>query len=189
MKKLLFLLSVLAPFAPSRTLAQEASVEKSLWQVQTSFLDIWGSNERRLTSQLTLRGEAGFTGYFWYGSFYPKSGFAIVPVLTVEPRWYYNLEKRSRMGKPTDGNSANFLAFSTSFYPRWFLISNYRNVESVNQLELSALWGIRRSWKWVNFEVAPGVRYYYAFAKAVGYERNEGRFTIAARLRVGINLR
>lgn len=39
--------------------SQNASVEKSVFGIQTGFLGIWGHNETKLTNQIALRSEIG----------------------------------------------------------------------------------------------------------------------------------
>jgi hypothetical protein len=46
-------------------------------------------------------------------------------VLTADPRWYYNLNKRVSKSKSIDRNSRNFHSLKTSYHPDWFVISNY----------------------------------------------------------------
>ena len=74
--------------------AQNASVEKSVLGIQTGFLGIWAHNESRLSNKIALRSEIGFDAGYQSGFFYPEDVFFLAPVLTLEPRFYYNLNKR-----------------------------------------------------------------------------------------------
>ena len=40
--------------------AQNASVEKTVFGIQTGFLGIWGHNESKLSNTIALRSELGF---------------------------------------------------------------------------------------------------------------------------------
>ena len=40
--------------------SQNASIEKSLYGIQTGFFGIWAHNETKLTNQIALRSEIGF---------------------------------------------------------------------------------------------------------------------------------
>ncbi len=44
----------------------------------------------------------------------------MTPVITAEPRWYYNLNKRVSKSKNIEGNSGNFISLKTSYHPDWF---------------------------------------------------------------------
>lgn len=45
--------------------SQNASVEKSVFCIQTGFLGIWLHNETKLTNQIALRSEIGFDSGIW----------------------------------------------------------------------------------------------------------------------------
>jgi hypothetical protein len=78
--------------------AQDTSVEKSIFGIQTGFSGIWINNESRLSNSLALRSEIGIENDFAVGDHYSGAGFILQPVLTIEPRYYYNLEKRNADG-------------------------------------------------------------------------------------------
>ncbi|WP_031427030.1 hypothetical protein [Flavimarina sp. Hel_I_48] len=166
--------------------AQNVSVEQSIYGIQTGILGIWVHNESRLADQIALRSEVGFDAGLWGGSFYDKTGYAATPVLTLSPRWYYNLKRRAEKSKRTNGNSANFLALKTSFRPDWFVISNYDNVSYVSDFSIVPTWGIRRNiGAHFNYEAGLGVGYIYYFAKAAGYDENESAGVVNLHLRIG----
>lgn len=160
MKKNLFLLSII--FTASSIFAQEnqtASVEKSIFGVQTGLLGIWGNNESRLTNQLSLRSEIGMDmGVLIGGN--SDDGFVLIPVLRIEPRWYYNLEKRSGKGKSISKNSGNFFTLSTTYNPDWFSLSNSDNIKVISSIAIIPKWGIKRTYgKSFTFETGIGVGY------------------------------
>ncbi|MCW2120384.1 hypothetical protein [Flavobacterium sp. 7A] len=180
------ILMVAVCFSTFLAKAQEASVEETTYGIQTGLLGIWAHREEKLTNQIALREEIGFDGGFWSGSFYPKNGFLLTPVITLEPRWYYNLNKRVRKGRNIDGNSGNYLSLKTSYHPNWFVISNYDNVEIADQISFVPTWGIRRNvGKHFTYETGIGIGYQYIFAKSVGYQKNEGQTTVNLNLRLG----
>ena len=106
------------------TKAQKASVEKSTFGIQTGVLGIWAHREVKLSNQIALRAELGMNAGIWGGSFYPKTGYLMTPVITLEPRWYYNISKRENKGKYTAGNSANFITVAVKYYPDIFVLGN-----------------------------------------------------------------
>ncbi|MEP5340750.1 MAG: hypothetical protein ABJL44_00120 [Algibacter sp.] len=89
--------------------SQNASVEQSTYGIQTGLLGLWEHREVKLSNQIALRAEIGVNAGIWGGTFYPKTGYLLTPVITLEPRWYYNLNKRVSRSKNIDGNSGNFL--------------------------------------------------------------------------------
>ena len=119
---------------PQEENSARASVEKSTFGIQSGLLGVWAHNELKLSDQIALRTEVGFNAGIWGGAFYPKTGYAMLPVITAEPRWYYNLEKRVRKSRDIAGNNGNFVSLQTSYRPDWFLISNYDNVTTFNTL-------------------------------------------------------
>ncbi|MFY7937041.1 MAG: hypothetical protein ACOVOQ_06685 [Flavobacterium sp.] len=144
--------------------SQTASVEKSTYGIQTGLLGIWVHNEMKLTNQIALRTELGMNAGIFGGDFYPKTGFLMTPVITAEPRWYYNLEKRQSKSKNIDGNSGNFVSLQTSYHPNWFVISNYDNLQTFNLITIIPTWGIKRNiGKHFTYEASIGVGYGYQF--------------------------
>ncbi|MBX2966374.1 MAG: hypothetical protein KF845_09530 [Cyclobacteriaceae bacterium] len=183
MKKLLILifcgLSIIAK-------SQTASVEKSTYGIQTGFLGIWVHNEKKLSNQTTLRSEIGFDTGLWGGSFYEKTGFVLMPVITVEPRWYYNVNKRVKKGRRIEGNSGNFISLKTSYHPDWFVISNYDNLRVAPDISIVPTWGIRRNiGNHFTYEAGIGIGYSYFFAKNARYLENEGDVAVNLHLRIG----
>ncbi len=166
--------------------SQNASVEKSIYGIQTGLFGIWVHNEIRVTNQIALRNEIGFDSGIWGGDFYDKTGFLMTPVITTEPRWYYNLNRRDLQSKRIDGNSANFIALKTSYHPDWFVISNYDNINIISDISIAPTWGIKRNiGKYFNYETGIGIGYRYIFAKQAGYLENESELAFNLHLRFG----
>ncbi len=166
--------------------SQNASVEKSTFGIQTGFLGIWAHNESKLSNQIALRSEIGFNGGIWGGSLYDKTGFVAAPVVTLEPRWYYNLNKRKTNDKTIDGNSGNFFSLNTSYHPNWFVISNYDNIKIASNISIIPTWGIKRNiGSHFTYEAGFGIGYLYYFAKNVGYSENKGEVGVNLHLRIG----
>ena len=166
--------------------SQTASVEESTYGIQTGVLGIWAHNETKLSNQIALRTEIGMDAGFRGGSFYAKNRFLMTPVIRLEPRWYYNLNKRVSKSRNIIGNSGNFLTLQTSYYPNWFVISNYDNIEVADQVSIIPTWGIRRNiGNHFTYETGIGIGYRYIFAKSVGYLANEGEFALNLHLRIG----
>jgi len=166
--------------------SQNASVEESTFGIQTGFLGVWVHNETKLSNSIALRTELGFDSGIWGGDFYSKTGFLMTPVITAEPRWYYNLNKRENKSRRIDGNSGNFISLKTSYHPDWFVISNTDNVSVISDISIIPTWGIRRNiGKHFTYETGFGIGYRYYFSKSAGYLENEGEVDVNLHLRIG----
>ncbi|MGH2666897.1 hypothetical protein [Flavobacterium sp.] len=186
MKRIIYFL-ILFSFTQNTFSQDEASVEKSIFNLQTGVLGIWANNEFRLTSEIALRTEIGLDAGVFGGDFYENNGYVFAPVITIEPRWYYNLEKRASNGKNTKYNSSNFLTTSISYHPDWFVISNYDNVKVADQISIIPKWGIRRQIAESNFnyELGVGIGYRHFFLKQYGFKKNEGEVALDLHIRIG----
>jgi len=166
--------------------SQTGSVEKSTYGIQTGFLGIWAHNERKLTNSITLRTEIGLDSGIWGGDFYDGTGFLMTPVITIEPRLYYNINKRLKKSRRIEGNSGNFISMKTSYHPDWFVISNTDNVSIISDISIIPTWGIRRNiGKHFTYETGIGIGYRYIFAKQAGFIENESEATANLHLRIG----
>lgn len=122
---------------------EEASVEKSIFGIQTGFLGAWLHNESKLSNQISLRSEIGLDFGFNDNGYTQTS--VLIPSIRVEPRWYYNLEKRVKKGRKIANNSGNFLALNITYNPDWFYISNQENLNVISTLAFLPKWGIKRT--------------------------------------------
>ena len=166
--------------------AQNLSVEKSVFGIQTGLLGIWAHNESRLSNTIALRSELGLGGAIWGGSIYDEVGFSLSPVLTLEPRFYYNLNKRNSRSKGITNNSGNFISIKTSFTPDWFVIANVKDISVLSEISFIPSFGIRRNiGTHFNYEAGLGFGYKYIFARAAGYSKNESEAIGNIHLRIG----
>lgn len=152
------------------TNAQESSVEKSIFGIQAGFgsgVGIWVNNESKLSNSIVLRTEIGLENDFTVGDHYDGAGFILQPVLTLEPRYYYNLVKRNSKGRNTAKNSGNYLSVKTSYHPDWFVINLDDNVTKTADLAIIPTWGIRRQiGNHFTYETALGLGYRIVYLKA-----------------------
>jgi hypothetical protein len=161
------------------TSTSKASVEKSIFEIQTGFLGIWISNEVRLSNAIALRSELGFAAQI------NGAGFLLTPMVTLEPRWYYNLKRRKAKSRRIDGNSGNFISLQTSYFPGGLAISSYGNINIKPMLTISSLWGIKRNiGNHFNYEVAVGPGYTYRFPDKYGYGESDD-YSLNIFLRIG----
>mgnify|MGYP000445199398 CR=1 FL=1 len=171
------------------TNAQNTSVEKSTFGLQTGVLGIWAYNEARLSNTIALRTELGFDFGIWETTFYDDAPFLLTPVIVIEPRYYYNLKKRSEKSKRTDGNSGNFIALKMGYHPDWFVLFNPEDVHVVRDFSIIPTWGIRRNiGEHFNFEAGIGAGYSYTYAERAGYSKDKSEMELNMHLRIGYRL-
>ena len=143
--------------------AQVSEVEKSIFGIQIGTFGVWIHNEAKLTNSMVLRSELGLSSGFGFGSG-SNDYFFMTPVISIEPRWYYNLTKRNSKGKNTLLNSGNFLAVDIGYSPDWIILSSSEDVNSDNVFYLVPTWGLRRNiGKKFNYEFGAGIGYAYIF--------------------------
>lgn len=187
MKKIL--LTLLLSFIGLTLNAQSASVENETNGIQLGILGIWGHHEAKLSNTIALRSEIGFDSGIWGGKIHSGTGFIMAPVITLEPRLYYNLKKRENKNRRIDGNSGNFISLKSSYHPDWFVISNNSNVSIIPDFAIVPTWGIKRNiGRYINYEAGIGIGYRYIFAKQVGYRENKSETTLNLHLRFGFRL-
>ena len=166
--------------------SQNTSVEKSTYGLQTGILGIWAYNEAKLSNNIALRTEVGFDFGIWESTFYDDAPFLLTPVIVIEPRFYYNLKKRSNESKRIDGNSGSFIALKMGYHPDWFVLFNTNDVPVISDFSIIPTWGIRRNiGKHFNYETGIGVGYSYTFAERAGYAKDESGIELNMHLRIG----
>jgi len=166
--------------------AQVVSVEKSTYGIQTGVLGIYFHNETKLSDQIALRSEIGLDSGIFGGTFYRETGYFFTPVFTLEPRWYYNLEKRLAKQKTINGNCGNFFSLKTSYNSNWFVVSNYDNLTVENQISIVPTWGIKRNInKHFTYEAGIGIGYRHIFYKDSQFHKNQDEVIPNIHLRIG----
>lgn len=135
-------------------------VEKCIFTAQTGGLGLWVSNELRLGNEYALRTEIGIDAYtieIENG----KDDNMMVPSISVEPRWYYNIERRSTKGKHTANNSADFVTVAVEYISGELAISQDTKHKLPEIITFIPKWGMRRAISGSNFnyELGGGVGY------------------------------
>lgn len=185
MRSKLHLLIIVFLLQGGSVFAQNATVEKSIFGIQTGFLGVWANHEARLGNKFALRSEIGLEASFSGGTF-SNDIFVIAPTLKLEPRFYYNLQKRLDKGKSIAKNTANFLAINVTYVPDWFTISNEDNVSVIENFSIIPKWGIRRVvGEHFTYEAGIGIGYQYSNYKQFGFSQNESDVTADLHLRIG----
>ena len=180
MRKSLLLFAAIFVFTTLN--AQRPTIEKNLYGIQLGIIDLSAYNEYRLTSTLALKCELSFESGIWSGSWYTEAGFVIFPTISLEPKFYYNLDRRVDKGRNIKNNSANYLSLRIKYAPDLFAISNQDNVYILNQIQFIPTYGIRRNFaKQFNYEISFG----YGYGTTIGYNYNTTTDILAIGLRVG----
>jgi hypothetical protein len=175
------------------------SIEKSIYGIQAGFLGTWLYNESRLSNEFALRSQLGFDfrieGFREFESFGPNDDFYGILHISLEPRWYYNLEKRLRKGKTIERNSGNFIALLASANLEGVSFTSNDRIESLDQIRLVPKWGIRRSLgKHISYEAGFGFGYAFFLnnTERTGFfpfrDERSGDFTVDLHLRIGLDL-
>ena len=180
MKKIVFTLFLCGTYLVTQ--AQNSTVEKSIFGVQIGLLGVWIHNEARLSDQYVLRSEIGLD------SGIHNEKLFLTPGISLEPKFYYNLNKRASKLKDITGNSSNYVSIKTSYNPNWFVISAQKNLGVADQISIVPTWGIRRNiGAHFNYELGIGIglRHYFA-QKETFYELEaENEATINLYTRIG----
>jgi hypothetical protein len=175
---------------------QTVGVEKTFFSIQTGLAGIWINNETKLSNSIALRSEIGIEHDFFVGDQYDEAGFILQPVLTLEPRYYYNLEKRNSRGKKTSKNSGNYLSLKTSYHPDWFVLNLDENNTKTADLSIIPTWGIKRQiGSNFTYEAGLGLGYRIVYLKPNYYNgssqnvddvsTNRNQYTPYLHLRIG----
>lgn len=142
------------------TFSQE--VEKSIFGVQAGFFGGWVSHEWGFSHHWVLHSEFGLDGSL--ASTLTDGDFPVfLPVVSFQPRYYYNLPKRKVDGKDIFHNAGNFAAISFTLHPNWFSISNQENIQVEDGFFILPTWGIRRNINW---------HFYYELGIGAGFSIN-----------------
>jgi hypothetical protein len=165
--------------------AATATVEKSIFNVQTGFLGLYVNNEYGLSSHIALRTEAGLEAGFTARP--DDSEWAIAPMLNLEPRYYYNIEKRAGKGHNVSGNAASFVTISARLNPGLLVYSTQENAKMATTLTFVPKWGIRRNIGNSNFnyEVGIGIGYYTLLGNDKKYYDDKEGIALDLHLRIG----
>lgn len=181
----LFIFCTTFVWAENENNTEVASVEKTVFGFQTGFLGVWVHNETRLANKVALRSEMGFNMAYVGGGIFGGNGLVMVPTFTVEPRWYYNLNKRLEQQKTIAKNSGNYATLQLSYIPDWFVVSKFENLSVPHQITIIPTWGLKRTaLKHLTYEFAAGLGYGYVFNKNASFKFNS-EVAINLLLRIG----
>lgn len=117
------------------------------------------SYERNFNSKFSVKSSIGYNGSIYRTN---ENIFVLQPNIMVQPRFYYNKDKRNSKGKNTDYNSANFFSLNLEYLTSELNISNSGFYEP-ELFTIGTGWNLRRnitSSKFV-YEFSTGIVYQY----------------------------
>ena len=126
-------------------LFSQKNVEKSVTNLQVG-LGIWVNNELKLVNKIVIRSEIGLERTWFVGD-----GIGWHPNFRLEPKYYYNIDKRASKNKKISKNSGSFCGIALNYRP----VSNV----SVESYSIVPKWGIRRVNNHFNYELGLGLGY------------------------------
>ena len=166
--------------------SQKASVEEFTYGIQTGLFGLWLYHEAKLSDQITFRSEIGYAGGLAVSFFYDSPIFFMAPDLSIEPRWYYNLDRRVSKSKTIRGNSGSFLSVNMHYFPDKFSFVSDEYVDFISQLVIVPSWGINRKiGDFFTFEFKAGVGYRHYFSENTSYGKGYNDVVVYSCLRVG----
>lgn len=147
----------------------KARTEISVFGVQTGFLGFWAHHEWGITESIAIRTEVGWDAEI----IFRDESLIFAPVISLEPRHYYNLLNRQKKGNRTDGNSGNYYGFVVAHHFDKFIISRFENASIIPNLNVYGKWGFRRSiGKHFNYEFGVGYGFIHNYYKSKGFQSN-----------------
>ncbi len=157
-QSLIYIIQFISFFSLEGVTAQEAEVEKYLWGVQIDPLaPLSVYNELRLDDNIALRSELSAGYGIW------DDNWILIPNLSIEPRFYYNLGRRVEKSKRVDNNSANYFSLRLKANSQ----ASFSDRNDINVFPAIAIipnYGFRRNiGRHFNFEFGFGVGYRWIF--------------------------
>lgn len=121
-------------------------LEQSFTSLEVGLFGISLSNESRLSQGFTLKSSFNLGLAFWKNNSTNEVKPSLVPVLTIMPKYYYNLNRRMARNKRIKYNSANYFALEFNYRPSWFVISNIDgNLRMEENFSIIPKYGFRRN--------------------------------------------
>ena len=157
MKKTILLIALAFLGVSPSLRAQDALTENLNFKI--GVLGIWLAYEKPLGGPFLLDAEFGYLGGIL------NSEFIFTSTFELEPRYYYNLDKRMRKNKGTKNNSANYIALQLSYIPNFLTATtkNNSNISVVRTFSAIPTYGLRRNISGgLNFDFEIGVGYLWA---------------------------
>ncbi|MEO6583807.1 MAG: hypothetical protein ABIO05_05755 [Ferruginibacter sp.] len=180
MKKSLITLLVTIGTLSCFSQSEDTVLKKDIISIDIGFVGVWINYEKHIKKLFTLKSQVGLEGGFLVGS--SVNYFILTPTLRLEPRYYYNFNRRVNAGKKTSYNASNYLALTMMYIPNLFSISNVSGLEVEKGFSLIPKFGIKRTLgQRMNFEFAIGAGPWFSESGQKG--------TVGLDIRYGYNLK
>jgi len=172
-KKLILVFSLIAiNLSSAQENEAKPSVENNLWGATIWVVEGKLHYETKLTRLSTLRLETGvellsYTSTNFDGNTLKEKTESILsPSITAEPLFYYNLDRRVRLGKNINKNTGNYFAIKTSFmFNESDLYNSNNNRKVSNSFIITPKYGFKR-----NFSE----QFCYELGFGIGWQHNTG---------------
>jgi hypothetical protein len=176
-------------------IGQQATVEKNIYGFQIGLLSASFQYETKLARKIALHFETGASLYFYETASFNsngtrKLGTITAPFFSVEPRFYYGLDRRLRLNKNIRRNGSNFISINTTYAANNNEITNSHNdYEIVPSIFIIPTYGIRRNFaKNFNYEFLFGLGYRYnIFSKTKGCNCAQSETDLNLQAKIGYN--
>jgi len=123
----------------------------------------WISYEQPINNKLLVLLEFGQEFGFYKNILNSKTQFIATNTLSIEPRYYYNREKRKRQGKSIAINTGNYFALEFQRVPDWMTYSSSDNVNISKATSVIPKIGMKRKiTDFSTFELAGGIGYQWS---------------------------
>lgn len=175
----------------SLTAQDSAKLEKNITGAQIGFLGMDVYSEFALNDSFSLRAEASLLSTVFGGSEWERNNWVFYPGFSVQPRYYYNLNRRLEKGKYIQNNSGNYLMLKLEYLPDWFVLNKksnssnyYSNYHVLNQIQIIPTYGLRRNFaNQFNYEANFGIGY----NSTIGYSKNRSDVAVQLSLKIGLD--
>ncbi len=140
--------------------------------------------ERKIAEEFTFEAGIDFSFDMYYddASVFDDNALVVNPTIHLEPRYYYNLERRYRRGKNVSNNSASYIGIYSELTLNPLIEENNGYFPVYDRFKIGPAWGLQRNL---------GRRGYWNFNLASGLvidQDGHASYQAFARLTVGIRL-
>jgi hypothetical protein len=144
------------------SIAQNNELETHL-SFEVGAIGAWVSFEQPLNNKFLLHAEFGQEFGFYRNLSNSNTQFIATNTLSLEPRYYYNREKRKELGKSIAINTGNYLALEIQHIPDWMTYSSDDNINISKATSVIPKIGMkRRITNFSTFELAGGIGYQWS---------------------------
>jgi hypothetical protein len=166
MKKTIFTIFLAGLSALAFSQDTKTTLKKDIVSVELGLFTAFINYERHLDGLFTLKSELGLGVGFGRDFFSGGEYFVFTPIVILEPRYYYNFNRRVERAKKTSYNASNYFALAAGYFSNPFIVSNVQHKVFQSEVFFAPKWGIKRSvGRRFNFEFAFGAGLYFSKAE------------------------